>query len=71
MNFSDKTNIERARDMYQWHRQRMFLDSMDAPKVVLHPHLARLNANRVPYEHYRKVMRKLIIEKLFFILSTF
>ena len=58
MNFSDKTNIERARDMYQWHRQRMFLDSMD-------PHLARLNANRVPYEHYRKVMRKLFIEKLF------
>ena len=52
MNFSDKTNIERARDMYQWHRDRISRIGGD-------------DFHRVPYEHYRKVMRKLFIEKLF------
>jgi len=54
--FTDKNDIERARDMCFWHRRRM----------VLSPTRRRTDdAHRIPYEHYRKVMRKLFIEKLF------
>ena len=57
MNFSDKTDIEKLiakttlRNMYQWHRDRITRIGDDS--------------HRIPYNHYRKVMRKLFIEKLF------
>jgi len=54
--FTDKNDIERARDMYLWHGQRRWL----SPTRIRDD-----DTHRIPYEHYRKVMRKLFIEKLF------